>query len=195
MGRADPMSAAEIAVAPPLVDVSFADQRLATLYRRHFGAVTRWVRSLGVPPEEAEDGAQEVFLVAHRRLSHLRDDASASAWLFGIVRGVAANRRRRRRRAQRREGSYAQERPREEADLDDVVDSRRAAERMQAYLDALPEKYRLPFLLYDLEDRPAPEVARMLGIGTEAVYARVRVARRRLTRLVRAHGPDIGGDP
>ncbi len=187
------MPAAEIAAAPPVVDVTCADRRLATLYRRYFGSVARWVRSLGVPAEEAEDAAQEVFLVAHRRLSRLREDASESAWLFGIARGVCANRRRGRRRARRREARYAEVQALGETDLDDAVHRRRAADLMQAFLDGLPEKYRLPFLLYDLEDRPAPEVARMLGIGADAVHARVRVARRRLARFVEPYRTRAGG--
>src|SRR5687768_15277156 len=71
------------------------------IYRAHFGFVWRTLRALGVPSAALDDGAQEVFVVVHRRLAEFEGRASVKSWLFAIARGVAANQRRTvRRRAE-----------------------------------------------------------------------------------------------
>jgi hypothetical protein len=70
-----------------------------TLYERHFGFVWRNLRRLGVPEAVAEDAAQDVFLVVHRRQgSYDARWSRVETWLFGIVLRVARNHRRRLRR-------------------------------------------------------------------------------------------------
>lgn len=45
---------------------------------------------------------------------------------------------------------------------------------------ALPEKYRVPILLYYMEEMPVAEVAKVLGIPPGTVKSRLSVARKRL---------------
>src|SRR6266404_2479783 len=59
-----------------------------SVFRQHAAAVARWVAALGGPLLDVEDTVQEVFMVAHRRLSEFRGDAKVSTWLFQITRRV-----------------------------------------------------------------------------------------------------------
>ncbi|HTU63400.1 MAG TPA: sigma factor, partial [Polyangiales bacterium] len=61
------------------------------LFVAHAGFILRLVRHLGVPASDAEDITQEVFMIAHRRLATLQEDANARSWLYGIARRHAAN--------------------------------------------------------------------------------------------------------
>src|SRR5688500_1247992 len=57
--------------------------------------VLRWCATLGGPRVDPEDAAQEVLIVAMRRIDALYGDERAAAWLFGITRRVLAQHRRR----------------------------------------------------------------------------------------------------
>src|SRR5262249_20300012 len=94
--------------APTRQAVSSPD-RLTTLFHQHFDLVWRTVRRLGVPPEAVDDAAQEVFVIASRRLASI-EQGKERAFLYGTAVRVASTARRtrsRRRQADPREGEEA----------------------------------------------------------------------------------------
>src|SRR5262245_52406099 len=74
------------------------------LYREHFDFVFRNLRRLGVAEAAIDDGLQDVYLVALRRIGEFREGTHAKAWLFAIVLRVAGNHRHSQRRRGDREG-------------------------------------------------------------------------------------------
>jgi RNA polymerase sigma-70 factor, ECF subfamily len=56
-------------------------------------------------------------------------------------------------------------------------------------LDALPLDQRVAFVLFDVEERTAGEVAMIVGASEETVRARVWHARRKLRELLAKDGP------
>jgi RNA polymerase sigma-70 factor (ECF subfamily) len=56
-------------------------------------------------------------------------------------------------------------------------------------IDRLPDTYRLPFILRDLEDMPTAEVAHVLGLEPPAVRQRVHRAR----LMLRGYLSDLAG--
>ena len=70
-----------------------ARERLARLLRDEFRSVWRLVRRFGVPSASADDAAQEVFIIAARRLDEI-EIGCERRYLFGIAIRVAANARR-----------------------------------------------------------------------------------------------------
>ncbi len=152
-----------------------------SLFRAHFSATVRWALALGVERESAEDVAQQVFLVAYRKLSGTGDSCS-KGWLFEIARRVCANHRRGRARDASRRSHL--ETPADVVALEDDIERARAAAMLQRFLDELPEEQRLVFVLYEVEDLDAPEVARVLSIRADQVHARVRLVRDKLARFV-----------
>ena len=59
-----------------------------------FGADRALSRRLGVPDASAEDVAQDVFLVVHRRQADYEPRTPIKYWVFGIVSRVVADHRR-----------------------------------------------------------------------------------------------------
>jgi len=57
---------------------------LATVYQAWFRPVFRWIRALGGPGIDAEDLAQEVFIVVQRQLDRF-DGGNLAGWLYRIV--------------------------------------------------------------------------------------------------------------
>jgi RNA polymerase sigma-70 factor (ECF subfamily) len=139
---------------------------------------------------DAQDVVQEAFLSAYRGLAAFRGEAGFSTWLFRIVTNAALMQRRGRKR--RPTTSLDDGLPRfdgdgrhaaEPADLEAAVrveerlDRETLAAHAQRAVDALPEPYRVAFVLRDLEEMETSEVAALLGIGTAAVRQRVHRAR------------------
>ena len=146
------------------------------MYREHFDFVWRCLRALGVPASGIDDAAQEVFVAAHRRLSHFRGSSSVRSWLYGIVRNVASNAR----RALRRKGDVValrEDTPNGEPGPFERTAALEAAAFMQRFLRQLDDKKREVFVLAVLEDMSMPEVAASLGIPLNTAYTRARTAR------------------
>ena len=57
------------------------------------------------------------------------------------------------------------------------------AECVRPMMNALPEKYRLPLLLSELDGLPQKEVAKRLGLSLSAAKSRVQRGREQLKHL------------
>ena len=167
-------------------------QRFERLFAQTHRFVWRSLRYLGVPAAEVEDAAQEVFMIAYRRLPEYEERGLVQGWLYGIARGVARNRGRARQRRLRRHASLAADshtEPTAETGVsEESVDRARASRLIQQFLDSLKPKLRDVFVLVELEQTRAPEVAQQLGIPLNTVYSRLRLARGHFERFVEAHG-------
>jgi RNA polymerase sigma-70 factor (ECF subfamily) len=151
-------------------------QSFEAIYAEHVDMVWRSLRSLGVPEASVEDATQDVFLVVHRRLPEFAERSSVRTWLFGIVLHVARNHRRR----ERRKGGCAPldtEPAHEGPDPHEEAVTAQALEQLAQVLGELDEAKREVFVLAELEQMTAPEIAEALGINVNTVYSRQRAAR------------------
>ncbi|PCC74573.1 RNA polymerase sigma factor, sigma-70 family [Nannocystis exedens] len=156
----------------------------AAVYRANYGFVWRTVRHLGVDPARVDDAVQDTFLVVYRRLPEFAGRAALRTWLFEIARRVASRYRR----------SAAREEPRRcalsEAEVvapavEAPVEQAEAAAILQGFLDGLDRDQAVVFVMTELEQWQAPEIAAELGVNLNTVYSRLRAARRELDRMVR----------
>ena len=160
-----------------------------TLYSEYFRFVWRNLRRLGVDEMQLDDAAQDVFLVVHRRLHDYEPAHSPKAWLFAIARRVASDYR----RTRRRKGGLMPLPAQLEADgCQGPADGARRnaiARLLCEFLVQLEEPGRDAFILSELEQMTAPEIAAALSITSSAVYSRVRAARRAFQEYVLAKHP------
>jgi len=156
---------------------------LDRLYETYEPSVERWVRRLAGPGADVEDLVHDVFLVALRRRHEFRGDAKVSTWLFRITERIVRKRifrRRARGFLNLRFHDYANAlAPASPTPLEEL-ERRRQCALLYAALDRLPEKYRTPVIMFDIDGRSAAEVATLLGIKPNAVWVRVHRARARL---------------
>lgn len=128
-----------------------------------------------MPAAAVDDALQEVFIVVHRRLAEFDGRASIKTWLFAIALRIAPKHRR---------GSHTADADpeRETASSDkgphEVLESTRAARTLYAILDELEESRRVVFVLAELEELPAKDIAELTGAPLNTVYSRLRLARR-----------------
>lgn len=172
--------------------------RFTKLYEENFDFVWRSLRMLGVQQEAVDDAAQDVFLVAHRRLDTFEWRSSARTWLFAIAVRVVADYRRSRRRKMRLldRVMHTPVEP-SRTPFDAAVSSERRDALLFA-LDGLSDEQRAVFVLADIEELSAPEIASALDVKLNTVYSRLRSARKlmaeRLAQLnALASEPPAGG--
>ena len=156
---------------------------VAALFKEHHRFVWRVLAHLGVAPADLEDALQEVFVVVHRRLGDYREQDKVRAWLYAICARVARGFRRSMLRRRIQLSGTVPERAREAAQPDEVA-NQEALRLAQRLLEALPEKQRAVFLLYEVEQMPMSEVAIAVDCPLPTAYARLRKARERVLALV-----------
>jgi RNA polymerase sigma-70 factor (ECF subfamily) len=155
-----------------------------------YSAAVRMTRSR----TDAEDLVQETYLRAYRGYANFTEGTNLRAWLFRILTNTFIN-------------SYrAKQRRVQETDLDDVEDlylykrisnidvASRSAEdtlfemftddEVKAALEALPEAFRMPVLLADVEDFSYKEIAEMLDIPIGTVMSRLHRGRKAMQKAL-----------
>jgi RNA polymerase sigma-70 factor (ECF subfamily) len=159
------------------------------IYERHFDFVWRNARRMGVREEDLDDAVQDVFVVVHRRIAEFEQRSSVETWLFSILLRVVQHYRRSKARRLARltallhfTSGDAEPEPREGA-LELLTRHEQAA-LLHRLLGDIDDGKRAVFILIELEQRSAPEVAEALGMNVNTVYSRVRAARQELERAV-----------
>jgi RNA polymerase sigma-70 factor (ECF subfamily) len=152
-------------------------ERFRSLFGENYDFVWRSLRRLGVAEGGVDDAAQEVFVVAARRLDDVRPGAERP-FLYQTARRVASEAR----RARRRKGeAVTEELLADHVDPaptpEDVVGVRRAQALLDEILDGMDDDTRDAFLLFELEGLSKPEVASILGIPEGTAASRLRRGR------------------
>lgn len=162
----------------------------AEVYETHFDFVWRSARRLGVPEANVDDVVQDVFVTVYRRLSHFEGRSQLKTWIFGILRHTVRDMRRSMRRKPSEPLAHEPEDAHNETPLDAAA--RGEGQRMlHAVLDTLEEDQREVFVLSELEQLSAPEIASALDVNVNTVYSRLRAARQSFdTALKRVRSRD-----
>jgi RNA polymerase sigma-70 factor (ECF subfamily) len=162
---------------PEMAAVGPADFR--AIYEGHFDFVWRSLRRLGVREADAKDLTQKVFLTVHLRLSDFEGRSELRTWIFGICLRVASDYRR--SAAVRHEvvTDSAQIAAQVGADRDplSLVEARSTAMVAESILDKLPESQRVVFVLFELEELSAEQIADLVEVPIGTVRSRLRLAR------------------
>jgi RNA polymerase sigma-70 factor (ECF subfamily) len=127
--------------------------------------------------DRAQDVAQEAFVKVHRALQRYDLDRDFSSWLYRIVLNLAIDHKRRRDR----DPTIATDK------VEEMMDARRAqmedeeqaanVERVEVVLGQMPEKYRIPLKLKDIDGLSVEEVAAILDVSYSTVRWRLHKAR------------------
>jgi RNA polymerase sigma-70 factor (ECF subfamily) len=156
---------------------------VAEVYEAHVDYVFRCLRSLGIREAHVEDAVQDVFLVVNDKLAAFDGKAKLRTWLYAIVIRIA----RRYRERQAREPRVAADEQSHDRSAEHSYLSREQLLMAQRALDALSDEKREAFVLAEVEQLSAPEIATITFTPLNTVYSRLRAARmefeRRITQL------------
>ena len=160
-----------------------ASLTLEALYIEHFAFVYRAATRIGGPSVDPEDVAQEVFIVAHRKLHTFDGSAQVTTWLYAITLNIARSMRIRCWARRARDLELVPPKATSELDRIEVRDAHHIAYEI---LDAMPTKKREVFILAEFEDLSCAEIAAIVGVQTETVWSRLHYARKEFSeRLAR----------
>jgi RNA polymerase sigma-70 factor, ECF subfamily len=171
--------------------MSIDSARLTRVAQEHLDFVWRCLRRFGVPAADADDAAQQVFLVAADKLSDVPVERER-AFLFATAARIAANARRsiRRRQSAYDNLSQAPEEPR--VSQDELSDQLRARALLDQVMADMPEDLREVFVLFEIEEISIQDIATTLEIPIGTVGSRLRRARQAFQQAVTRHRARIG---
>jgi RNA polymerase sigma-70 factor (ECF subfamily) len=176
----------EPAAVAPALEASASPAALdaiASAYDEHAPVIFRVLRRFGVPDTALDDAVQDVFLVACRRYAEFEGRSSTRTWLYGIARRVARDHRRSRQRGLRETSEI--EKLRTTRDPASITESAEAARLLDCALEGMSETLREVYVLLELEELSAPEIARLIDVPLNTVYSRVRLARQHVQTFMR----------
>lgn len=158
-----------------LVEQAQAGDREAffTLYNRYLKRVYNRVRSR-VPPDQAEDVTQEVFIAVMRSLNRFEMNSAFSTWLYTIVNRKIADFYRQYYRSSEKHSISLDDQNElslaaEEQDMDEIV-------VVQQALESLPENYQEVILLRFADGLGFADIAAQTGKSLEATKSLYRRA-------------------
>jgi RNA polymerase sigma factor (sigma-70 family) len=159
-----------------------AEAAFAALVRRHGPMVHRVCRSIVRDHHDAQDAAQATFLILARKAGSLRVGTSLGPWLHGVACRVASNARAAAARRRTHESRAAGMTPTLVSDQgrDDV------GPIVHEEIARMPDRYRDPVVLCDLEGRTYQEAAHLLGRPVGTIKSRLARGREHLRgRIIR----------
>ena len=158
------------------------------IYAEHHARILRYLTRM-VGAQDAEDLAQEVFIRAAKAYDDFRHEAKIETWLYRIATHVAVDRLR--GSASRRETLLGEELGEIAADGRETVSTleektlRRAAnECIRNVIYGLPENYRTPLILSELEGFTNREIAEILDVSLDTVKIRLHRAKEQLRKAL-----------
>ena len=184
-----PVASSSLSTAP-MADDELVDRcRLGdtnawrTLYERYSPSVHRFISALGIPVEEREDAAQDVFMAVYRSLSRFRGEAQLSTWIYRIAARHAVRMGRRRRVREFLSALHLREpAPPGPPDPSERASHLHMLDRMLARLN--PKK-RTVFVLFEIEGLKVDEIARVVGCPENTVWSRLHHARSEMLKMAR----------
>jgi RNA polymerase sigma-70 factor (ECF subfamily) len=170
------------------------------LMRRYQTPAMKVAMSIMRDHQDAEDEVQNAFWKAYEHIGQFNREAKFSTWLTRIVVNQCLMHLRKDRRAR---FTYIDDTVSSEDQLTlELPDTRQSPEQalgkvevgdvLYAEIRRTPPLLRNVFLLRDIEQRPMPEVAKILGISVAAAKSRLLRARAELRHRLRKHYGVIG---
>ena len=171
----------------------------AELVRRYRNQIINYIYRMTLDYETAVDLAQETFIRVYRAADRYQTSYAFSTYIYRIATNLAISelRRRKRRRLVSLTGFFqGRDKSEEATELDPpdatplqdsvlVEDERRRA--VARAIATLPDKYRAPLVLRDVEGRSYEEIAGILEMSEGTVKSRINRARSFLREKLQAY--------
>ena len=163
------------------------DDAFRVLVTRYQSKLINYINTLVHDYDLAIDLGQETFIRVFRYADRYRGDYQFSTWLYRIATNLAIDELRRRDRKSRfsfKQMTALFEKDGKPLPIPDVrptpektLDGKERLARLQAAIDSLPQKYRLPFLLKEVEDLAYDDIAHVLDVSLGTVKSRIHRAK------------------
>jgi RNA polymerase sigma-70 factor, ECF subfamily len=161
-------------------------EAFVALVERHKDAVVSYLARLCGNRDRAEDLAQETFLRLFRSAAGYSERGLLKAYLFRIATNLLRSEERRERRY-RLLAPFLRNSEAVEPAAPDGLLRQEVRREVTLALAALPLRYRVPLVLYEIEGWPYLEIARQLALSEGTVKSRIHRGRERLRRKLASY--------
>ncbi|MBO0951789.1 RNA polymerase sigma factor [Fibrella forsythiae] len=151
---------------------------------RMLGVCVRYARTVA----EAEDIFQEAFIRIFQHIRELDKPDSADSWVKSIIVRTAINYYNRTTRSQERFGTYEESTDELVSDDYEAMINRLNLDALLAFINQLPDQYRLVVNLYLIEDYTHADIAVLLNIPEATVRSQYSRAKQLLSKLSHQNG-------
>lgn len=153
----------------------------------HLPVVWRFLRRLGLSTADADDVAQEVFLVAVRKLDQIHENQE-KRFLFGIAIRMASRARRSQqtRNARTADAVEVDECRSTEPAGEEALARKEARVMLDQILSEMTPDLRTAFILFELEEMTMVEIAALTDAPLGTVASRLRRAREQFQHAAKA---------
>ncbi|MFQ5947494.1 MAG: sigma-70 family RNA polymerase sigma factor [Acidimicrobiia bacterium] len=175
-----------------MADQANFERDVMEFFPQLYSAALRMTRN----PPDAEDVLQEALLKAYRGYHTFKEGTNLKAWLYRILTNTYINRYRKKSRRPdevelgevedlylyRRIGAETTGRAARSAEdevLDQIVDT-----EVKDALEALPDNFRIPVLLADVEGFSYKEIAEIMDVPIGTVMSRLHRGRKALQKAL-----------
>jgi RNA polymerase sigma-70 factor (ECF subfamily) len=170
------------------------------LFDRYHGKVVDLAMSILKNKSDAEEAAQDVFLPVVRKADRFQGNSALSSWIYRICVYTCLMRLRKSRRTETvpieeflpvftKEGAHASPVKDWSKEVERRMFDKELGQVIRQFTDELSEKYRVVFVLSDVEGLTNEETAQVLGLTIATVKSRLHRARlylrERLARYLR----------
>jgi RNA polymerase sigma-70 factor (ECF subfamily) len=170
------------------------DAAFTQLVSKYKNSITNYLSAMVGDYEAAVDLAQETFLRVYRNIGRYSHFYQFSTWIYRIATNLAIDEMRYRRRRGRVFYRNVWRRPTEEVESQglEISDARKgpgdeilrkeSGRVLRDAIRSLPEKYRIAFIMKEIQDMPYDSIAEALGCSAGTVKSRLHRARELLQR-------------
>ena len=171
------------------------------IVRRYSSKMVNLAYQITGDRELAEDIGQETFLRAYRSAARYRQISKFSTWLYTIAINLCRNELRRRKfkvyslegMAERDEGDKLRiDIADEKAKPDRDMERKEIGILVRQAVDKLPEKFREPLVLRDIQELAYEEISEILGLPEGTVKSRINRGRLRVKEILKPFFADEG---
>jgi RNA polymerase sigma-70 factor (ECF subfamily) len=175
-------------LSPPVAIWNMATTEFETVVNEHYEKLFRFAMSLVNNNAVAADLTQQTFYIYARKRGQIREAGRTKSWLFTTLhREFIALKRKDTRHPQYELDMMEHELP---AIHPDAIRKLDLATMLEA-LESLDERFRVPLVLYHLDELSYREISEMLTIPIGTVMSRLARGRNHLFRLLHPRTTDI----
>lgn len=175
-------------------------EAVEALFERFHGKIYGLAMSILKNESDAEEAAQDVFMTVFRKADTFKGNSALYSWIYRICVNACLMRLRGKRRQETvsieefmpvftEEGKHAGAVESWSKEVERKMLNRELGQVIRKFTEDLSEKYRVVFVLSDVEGLSNEETAQILGLSVPAVKSRLHRARlylrERLSRYLR----------
>ena len=163
------------------------------IVNRYKGRLFSFIMRMVADPVTAEELAQDTLIRAYIHADKYREIARFSTWLFTIATNLVRNKMRKRKRTPTMlnldpapaDDSIPLDPPDPNADATLRSEGNELGQLIDQATAAIPEKYRIPFLLREVDQLTYEEIQQVTGLKLGTVRSRINRARNRFRQNIK----------